>query len=198
MSAAEMLSYIKSCTQKERLEIQVVLQCAPVLKNVKISNLLTVKAGEWQQVCREFRNSRIISVLLYADGVHEVVFCYRHEQLETYLLHQEVRGFLLDCGYDREPYDVASVMKRMRRRYQLYAGAGSEFPHELGILLGYPVGDVKGFMEHGGRGCLMSGYWKVYDDVEKAKRCFRKYDEAKKCALQEIMSGKPLHQVAVP
>lgn len=26
--------------------------------------------------------------------------------------------------------------------------AGGEFPHEIGLFLGYPLGDVKGFIKH--------------------------------------------------
>lgn len=196
MSAAEILSYLTRCTTRQRLEFQLVMQCAPVLKNVKVSNLLTVRAGEWQQVCEELRDSRIIAILLYADGRREVVFCCRYEQLEAYLMRPEVRGFLWDCGYGRKLYDVASVVRRLRRRYQQYAGAGKEFPHELGVLLGYPVEDVRGFIANGGQGGLLSGYWKVYGDVEGAKQKFRVYDEAKECALQELMSGWPLRRVA--
>lgn len=198
MSAAEMLSYIQTCTPEARLEFQVVMQCAPVLKNVKASNLLTVKAGGWQKIREQLRKSRIICILLYADGEREVVFCYRYERLESHLQRPEVRRFLWNCGYEQEQYDVASVMKRLRRRYQQYAGTDKEFPHELGVLLEYPVEDVEGFIANGGQGCLVSGYWKVYWDVAGALQRFRVYDEARERALGELMSGWPLYLVAVP
>jgi hypothetical protein len=51
-----------------------------------------------------------------------------------------------------------------------------DFPHEIGIFLGYPVEDVRGFVAHKGRNYKLCGYWKVYGDVEKAKKCFRRYD----------------------
>ena len=70
----------------------------------------------------------------------EVLFLYRYEQLERHLKNREVQEFLKSCGYDR--FDVASVLARLRRRYQRYAGISKEFPHELGVLLGYPVGDA--------------------------------------------------------
>lgn len=40
-----------------------------------------------------------------------------------------------------------------------------QFPHEMGLLLGYPIEDVVGFMEHSGKEYLYSGYWKVYENV---------------------------------
>ena len=39
------------------------------------------------------------------------------------------------------------------------------FPHEMGVLLGYPVEDVRGFMEQNGQNALYQGYWKVYAHV---------------------------------
>ena len=46
------------------------------------------------------------------------------------------------------------------------------FPHEIGVILGYPLEDVKGYMENGGQKCLLNGYWKVYNNPEEAKRKF--------------------------
>ncbi|MDR0758852.1 MAG: DUF3793 family protein [Treponema sp.] len=55
----------------------------------------------------------------------------------------------------------------------------SQFPHEVGIFLGYPADDVLGFVEHNGQNYKLCGYWKVYGDVERAKACFRQYDECR-------------------
>lgn len=48
-----------------------------------------------------------------------------------------------------------------------------EFPHEVGLFLGYPPEDVEGFIENKARSCKITGYWKVYSDEEKAKRFLR-------------------------
>ena len=51
------------------------------------------------------------------------------------------------------------------------------FPHEIGLFLGYPLEDVKGFIINAGKNSKSTGYWKVYGDVEKSERifeCFRK------------------------
>ena len=34
------------------------------------------------------------------------------------------------------------------------------FPHEIGLVLGYPPVDVEGFIKKEGRDFLYSGYWK--------------------------------------
>ena len=195
MSAETMLHFLNNCTPEEKFGFRVVTQCAPVLKGVKISNLITMKPGGWRKIRAYLKKSRIICIPLYADAEKEVLFLYRYEQLERHLKNREVREFLRSCGY--ESFEVASVLVRLRRRYQLYAGISKEFPHELGVLLGYPVGDVQGFIDNRGEDSLTSRYWKVYQNPKEAEKIFDLYDRVKEQALKEIMCGRTLSHVAV-
>ena len=195
MSAETMLHFLNNCTPEEKFGFRVVTQCAPVLKGVKISNLITMKPGGWRKIRAYLKKSRIICIPLYADAEKEVLFLYRYEQLERHLKNREVREFLRSCGY--ESFEVASVLVRLRRRYRLYAGISKEFPHELGVLLGYPVGDVQGFIDNRGENSLTSRYWKVYQNPKEAERIFDLYDRVKEQALKEIMCGQSLSHVAV-
>ena len=195
MSAETMLHFLNNCTPEEKFGFRVVTQCAPVLKGVKISNLITMKPGGWRKIRAYLKKSRIICIPLYADAEKEVLFLYRYEQLERHLKNREVREFLRGCGY--ESFEVASVLVRLRRRYRLYAGISKEFPHELGILLGYPVGDVQGFIDNRGENSLTSRYWKVYKNPKEAEKIFDLYDRVKEQALKEIMCGRTLSHVAV-
>ena len=195
MSAETMLHFLNNCTPEEKFGFRVVTQCAPVLKGVKISNLITMKPGGWRKIRAYLKKSRIIGIPLYADAEKEVLFLYRYEQLERHLKNREVREFLRSCGY--ESFEVASVLVRLRRRYQLYAGISKEFPHELGVLLGYPVGDVQGFIDNRGENSLTSRYWKVYQNPKEAEKIFDLYDRVKEQALKEIMCGRTLSHVAV-
>ena len=195
MSAETMLHFLNNCTPEEKFGFRVVTQCAPVLKGVKISNLITMKPGGWRKIRAYLKKSRIICIPLYADAEKEVLFLYRYEQLERHLKNREVREFLRSCGY--ESFEVASVLVRLRRRYQLYAGISKEFPHELGVLLGYPVGDVQGFIDNRGENSLTSRYWKVYQNPKEAEKIFDLYDRVKEQALKEIMCGRTVSHVAV-
>ena len=116
MSAETMLHFLNNCTPEEKFGFRVVTQCAPVLKGVKISNLITMKPGGWRKIRAYLKKSRIICIPLYADAEKEVLFLYRYEQLERHLKNREVREFLRSCGY--ESFEVASVLVRLRRRYQ--------------------------------------------------------------------------------
>lgn len=48
-----------------------------------------------------------------------------------------------------------------------------DFPHEIGLFLGYPLEDVQGFIENRAEGYKCVGCWKVYGDEEYAKQEFR-------------------------
>jgi hypothetical protein len=50
-----------------------------------------------------------------------------------------------------------------------------KFPHEIGVFLGYPLQDVKGFIENNGRNSKYTGLWKVYGDKAASIRMFEKY-----------------------
>lgn len=195
MSAETMLHFLNNCTPEEKFGFRVVTQCAPVLKGVKISNLITMKPGGFRKIRAYLKKSRIICIPLYADAEKEVLFLYRYDRLEQHLKRNDVREFLKSCGYER--FDVASVLARLRRRYQRYAGTTREFPHELGVLLEYPVADVRGFIANRGENSLTSRYWKVYQNPAEAEKTFDLYDRVKEQALREIMCGRNLSYVAV-
>ena len=56
---------------------------------------------------------------------------------------------------------LIDIFEKLCARYQKYMKDHLSFPHELGLLLGYPVEDVLGFIRNEGRNYLYCGYWKV-------------------------------------
>ncbi len=84
--------------------------------------------------------------------------------------------------------DSGSLMEAFARRLRACYAGRCEFPHEIGLVLGYPIEDVEGFMADGGRGACEGGRWKVYGDPvaarrrmgeleQEERRCRRLYDE---------------------
>ena len=124
-------------------------QCAPVLADVKPSNLLILTSEE-EEVFLQMEELPHISSLCLYEGKNK----------STWLLY-------------RQP-----------------------FPHEMGVFLGYPLGDVKGFIEHHGKEYLCSGYWKVYQDEQKAKSTFQLYQSVRDAVLQLIMAGSNLYEIS--
>jgi hypothetical protein len=73
--------------------------------------------------------------------------------------------------------------------------AKRRFPHELGLILGYPPEDVKGFIQNKGSAYLYSGYWKVYKDLERSLQTFARYEKAKILVLTWILRGGSIRSI---
>ena len=64
-----------------------------------------------------------------------------------------------------------------------------EFPHEIGIFLGYPLEDVDGFITHQGENCKLCGCWKGYGNVEQARRTFANYEKCRVFLCAKLSKG---------
>lgn len=59
----------------------------------------------------------------------------------------------------------------------------------VGVSLGYSVEDVMGFMENKGENFKLCGTWKVYGNVENAKRTFSNYVKCRAYLCNKINEG---------
>ena len=71
------------------------------------------------------------------------------------------------------------------------------FPHEVGLFLGYPPKDVKGFIENNGECSKCTGCWKVYGDEKKAKDTFDKYKMCTAEYMKRYSEGVGLDNLVV-
>lgn len=172
------------------IRLTIAVQCAPVLKGIKASNMITLKypgAAIGKQI---FLSANIPYLVLYEDQQHCVLFVYREQYLASYLNKKECRQFLEGYGY--RGLTGREALNHLKKRFQAYYQHQASFPHELGIFLEYPVGDVKGFIANQGKNCLFTGYWKVYENPDNARNRFDAYDQARQEA------AKLLHEVEHP
>ncbi|HHV12565.1 MAG TPA: DUF3793 family protein [Clostridiales bacterium] len=188
----EILQIIKGIDQ-ENIEIKIALQCAPLLMGIKISNLLIVATGNARHVFQRFRGTAVSMCVLCRTKHKTVFFLYRRKALEDYLNFPKVHDLMEYLGY--QSLQLNMVLKECSRRYQEYATGGKEFPHELGLLLGYPAEDVAGFIENQGKNPLYTGYWKVYSDVREARRLFESYNQAQETVVRMIACGLNIQNI---
>lgn len=175
------------------VETQAAIQCAPVLAGIKMSNLLHVPADRKEEVFRLFENSSIDCRLLYEWDGRISVLLYRRERLSRYLASPEVRELLVSFGY--EDTELSGVLERLSGRYQRHMEGGRMFPHEIGLVLGYPPEDVAGFIENKGENFTYSGYWKVYGNPVEARKIFEGYDRAREAFIRMAGSGKRIRDI---
>ncbi len=170
------------------------LLIAPVLTRVKPSVLISsrhCKKNVWQdqieQVCavtglsvRELcRGSENFSLLVYDQPLTE-------ERLRS----AAARELLSRYGYPADG-GLPGPLEHLEGRF-----AGAEFPHEIGVFLGYPPEDVDAFIENRGRNYLCCRYWKVYHDEQGARETFGAIDEAKARAAGLIAQQIPAWEAA--
>lgn len=192
----EVLTYfLKHGDAGLKLRFQLVLQCAPFLKGLKVSSGITLEPGAYSNLHSLFQGTDIqYRKLLDSDGKCLVLF-YRREELAEYVGRIGVRSFIREYGY--RDMELEGMLDHLTLRAASFAHRGMGFPHEIGIFFGYPVADVRGFIENEGKGCLFVGYWKVYGDPRAAKLLFNEYDQAKICAVNEFLMGRGLKEIAM-
>lgn len=172
-------------------------QCAPVLMDVKPSNLLILNREEEQAFLREKdKLFGISSLCLYMGEKKSTWILYRKDRLEAELIWPQIKSFLETYEYRPREDSLDEMLQRLKERYTDYREGRLAFPHELGVFLGYPLCDVKGFIEHQGKNYLCSGYWKVYGDEIKAKKTFQLYQAVKDAVLQMLYAGRDLYEIS--
>ena len=72
-----------------------------------------------------------------------------------------------------------------------------EFPHEIGVFLGYPLEDVVGFIHNNGKNFQLAGMWKVYGDREEAKKDLESIKNARTFILRLWNKGRSVRQLIV-
>ena len=175
----------------EGAETQAVLQCAPLLTGIKMSNLLHVR--EDQQMAAMFEMTPVSGRILYRKDGRISVLLYRERRLKRFLSVGKVRRLLDSFGY--RDMELPEILSRLSDRYQRHMDGKGDFPHEIGLLLGYPPEDVSGFIENGGKNFLCSGYWKVYKDPARARRIFDGYDRVREAAIRMAGSGTGIRDI---
>ena len=177
----------------DNVELQLALQCAPLITGLKVSNLLTISPKAFPQVEKIIGGSVLSMYPLLETEEKMAIMLYRKERLEKYLEMSQVQKLLQEAGYiSRQLEDILPVFCK---RYETYAERGKPFPHELGLLLGYPPEDVEGFIRHQGRNSLCTGYWKVYADKEGKQRLFEKYEYARENLIQLLHFGLKMTEI---
>ena len=179
--------------EQNAIQKQAAFHCAQVLAGVKASNILITTEGTEEDVAFVLRGTGVDCKCLWAGEGRTVYLLYRREQTEKILKSRETRSFFQGFGYSS--MELPKALSGLAARYGLYAEGKGEFPHEIGLILEYPIWDVKGFIEHKGRDFLFSGYWKVYREPEEARKRFAVYTAVRERVVKEAERGKSLGQI---
>ncbi|BAK99953.1 hypothetical protein OBV_27550 [Oscillibacter valericigenes Sjm18-20] len=175
-------------------------QCAPTLAGVKPASLFRWQTRDghaargtmraWKQTMKPMGlRMQVLKICRLDDAF--LIYVYRERQLNALLADGKTQDFLKETGY--LPGDCGSMLEQLSLRL----GAGGEFPHEIGVFLGYPLEDVKGFIRHAGRNFTCAGCWKAYGDPVQAQAAFSRYHKCTTIYLKLLARGVPLRNLIV-
>ena len=148
--------------------------CAPTFCEIKAANMFFIKKDTFSvqtfNYWKELFDSRgfmtfAIPLSNSLMGILVCNSCWTKKILEDALVQEYLFSKEYHCCKVNEFVNIFS--ERVHER--------TTFPHEIGIILGYPVADVIAFENNKGSDCKYCGQWKSYSDVEKAKECHCRY-----------------------
>jgi hypothetical protein len=186
----QFMMLMKTRSTADFIEAMIVCFAAPVIAGLKCGGLLRISRGDprtgrtWALVRRRLaRSLRLEFAELSVADDALLLFIYRRDAVRCAIAPIEVKNFLRSLGYEAEgdlpePY-IDTLVSRFK--------AG--MPHEVGIFLGYPLEDVKGFMENGGRNSKFAGYWKVYGDENAAREKFCEFRRSETESMCNVLRG---------
>lgn len=138
-------------------------------------------------------NFGIRLVVLYWADNKVMLLAYSPERCAKILADPDVRSFVAARGYDAT--DVDSFVTALRSRIASYhlahaRGCEARYPHEIGLLLGYPLEDVSGFIA--GEKETLRGPWKAYGDPARARARFRRIAACEDRCWQRFVHGESI------
>ena len=180
-------------------EAVLVEQCATTLAGVKPASLFRYQgadqrqsreaAARWAKELAPYGITvRILKVCPQTGAC--LIYLYRAGWLRSILSEPSNRAFLARQGYQTDQ-DCPGLLRQLSRRLCLER----EFPHEIGVFLGYPLEDVVVFSENRGRNYSCCGCWKAYGDPEAARRRFDQYRRCTAACKERFRRGAPITQL---
>lgn len=172
--------------------------CSPTLASLKTANLFWINIKNEEDFHKQLKECHEI---LEAKGLFTMIMCKRPQKVLLYVCRRSalqkdlektgVMEFLQQYGYaDTNVDDALSIL-------QMKLEKDPQFPHEIGIFLGYPLGDVIGFIENAGQNSLCTGCWKVYCNECEAVKQFNRFNKCKEVYWKLWNQGRSLWQLTV-
>lgn len=173
-------NYIGNCKDNSENLVLLIDRIGATIAGVKPAELLNLPSNNncnnisWEN-CKDciLKNSNVkMQVVDRCKGRRHVLF-YHEQELKKVIDQSEVAEFLSELGYpvkcSFEDY-LEHLMVRLN---------SDEFPHEIGIFLGYPLKDVKGYLGKNNLKHVHSNGWKVYGNRYVSQKKSESFKEAR-------------------
>lgn len=149
------------------------LGTAEVLAGVKPANLLRISNRRypcgrnmyqlWQRYGQQLlESSPIVAATMRCDDSGVLLLLYSPTLLQRRLDSRSSHTFLQSLHY-RNPRHIATTLKDLTSHF-----GDEEFPHEIGLFLGYPLKDVTAFMGRSQLKATAQRLWKIYGHARRS------------------------------
>lgn len=197
--AARHLEKLSQSCKPMGFEESLIRNAAPTLAGIKVANLYNYSFKSSKE-CRESigrLNRRMNSKGIYIELFKNVddfylIYVYRKSLLTKELARADVQDFLTGYGYENS-MNITECVERLKARIN----SQECFPHEIGVFLGYPLPDVKSFIEKKGQDCIACGEWKVYHNEQEAMCLFCKLRHCKEIYIKVYGAGRSIYDMTV-
>ncbi|MEG0291264.1 MAG: DUF3793 family protein [Anaerovoracaceae bacterium] len=176
----------------------IIRHCAPTLAGMKVGSLFAYNFLNLEQLYEDIKKLNfkmmkkdIFYKILSINGNRAMIYVYRKSKLNFVLTDERVQNLLKDYGYNFNALDEAIDFLCYRIKIS------KDFPHEIGVFLGYPIEDTECFIKNKGCNFKCSGHWKVYCNVSEAKKTFEKFRKCKNVYLEKFSQGYTLEKLTV-
>lgn len=176
-------------------DLMLVQHCSPTLAGIKTGSLFNCPFSSERELELSvsrlntlFRGKGLRVLPLRCRDKRALMYVYRPAELNRDLSRSAAREMLFRLGYSGGTERcLEELIRRLNRQ--------GDFPHEIGLFLGYPAEDVRGFMEK--RACKCCGYWKVYGDEAAARKLFASYKKCTETYCKLYEQGRDLEHLTV-
>ncbi len=147
-----------------------------------------------QEICslnRILRGKGLRIIPVRSTEKTTLIYLYRPERLKRDLGRSEAANILTEKGYSCNNPDIclAQLVRHLKE--------DSEFPHEIGLFLGYPPSDVRAFMKSPCSGVQCAGCWKAYSNRDEAVKIFDRYRKCTDIYRRKAKKGINLESLIV-
>ncbi len=180
------------------IERDLIEHCSPTLAGLKSAALFATKYScsdelhsRLRALNRRFAEKGIEFIVVKQNEKTALIYVVRHDMLVVEMANPKASEILSDYGYGG--MNIRQAIAKLSERLH----SSEEFPHEIGLFLGYPPEDVEGFICNNGQNCHLCGYWKVYGDTDSALLKFAKYDKCRAVYKRLWAEGRDILRLTV-
>lgn len=179
------------------LEEAMIANCAPTLAGLKTGNAFSVMnigpsvINEISEIDHRISQKGLRLLPIRFSEKNLLIYLYRPSRLRKDLCTPEAVDILSGKGYccNDPELCLCQLIKHLNE--------DADFPHEIGLFLGYPPYDVKCFMKDPCRGVKCLGCWKSYGDPEEAVKTFDRFKRCAEAYKKQAAYGKSLEDLIV-